>query len=121
MSGLPIRQVINAYGNGGFRVSGVAFQGPILIVPTRTVAWTVADADRLAVGDFVVMVKDGPALELLLVGTGTRQMPISAEIRQFFASARIGLEVMDTGAACRTHNVLSAEGRRVGAALIPVG
>lgn len=118
---LPIRQVISAYGSGGFKVSGVAFKGPILILPTLTQAWPVSSVDQIITDDFVVMVKAGPMVELLLVGCGPRLLPLPADLRAAFTRLKIGLEPMDTGAACRTYNVLSAESRRVGAALIPVG
>lgn len=117
----PIRQVITAYGSGGFKVSGVAFKGPILILPTLTQAWPVTSVDRIITDDFVVMVKAGPMVEILLVGCGPKLVPLPPDLRAAFAALNIGIEAMDTGAACRTYNVLSAEARRVGAALIPVG
>ena len=60
------------------------------------------------------------ALGLLLLGTGRRQHLPGTEVRRVFAVAGIALETMDTGAACRTYNVLLAEGRPVGAALLAV-
>ena len=56
----------------------------------------------------------------MLFGTGARQVLPGAEVRRAFADVHIALEAMDTGAACRTYNVLLAEGRPVGAALIAV-
>lgn len=120
-AGPPVRQVINAYGSGGFRVSGVAYRGSILILPTLTQAWPAAAVDGSITRDLVVMVKAGPRVEILLIGCGPRMLQLPADLRSAFKELNIGLEAMDTGAACRTYNVLSAEGRRVGAALIPVG
>ena len=60
------------------------------------------------------------ALGLLLLGTGRRQQMPGAEVRRAFDEAGVALEAMDTGAACRTYNVLLAEGRPVGAALLAV-
>ena len=60
------------------------------------------------------------ALGLLLLGTGQHQRMPELDVRRAFAAAGIGLEAMDTGAACRTYNVLLAEGRPVGAALLAV-
>jgi uncharacterized protein len=57
---------------------------------------------------------------VLLVGTGTRQDFADPDIRAAFAAAGIGLETMDTGAACRTYNILLAERRPVAAALLAV-
>jgi uncharacterized protein len=56
--------------------------------------------------------------ELVIIGTGPVQQFASAEIRGAFARARVGLEVMELGAACRTYNVLAQEGRRVAALLL---
>ncbi len=120
-AGPSVRQVINAYGSGGFRVSGVAYRGSILILPTLTQAWPAAAVDGSITRDLVVMVKAGPRVEILLIGCGPRMLQLPADLRSAFKELNIGLEAMDTGAACRTYNVLSAEGRRVGAALIPVG
>jgi uncharacterized protein len=59
-------------------------------------------------------------VELLLVGTGGRMAQIDRTLRQALRADGVVVEVMDTGAACRTYNVLMAEGRRVAAALIAV-
>ena len=53
--------------------------------------------------------------------TGARQVFPAPEVRRAFVEAGVALEPMDTGAACRTYNVLLGEGRPVGAALIAVG
>ena len=59
-------------------------------------------------------------IEILVLGTGRRQLFPSPRFYSELAAARIGLEVMDSAAACRTYNILAAEGRRV-AALIMLG
>ncbi|MEM9360380.1 MAG: MTH938/NDUFAF3 family protein, partial [Pseudomonadota bacterium] len=64
--------------------------------------------------------EDLKAPEFLLLGTGRKQHFPTPELRAAFAEAGIGLEAMNTGAACRTYNVLLAEGRPVAAALIAV-
>jgi uncharacterized protein len=63
---------------------------------------------------------EADAIDLLLVGTGLDVVPVSEALRRPFREARIGLDVMQTGAAARTFNVLLAENRRVAAALIAV-
>jgi uncharacterized protein len=60
------------------------------------------------------------SVELLLIGTGARMAQIDRTLRQALRADGVVIEVMDTGAACRTYNVLMAEGRRVAAALIAV-
>ena len=64
---------------------------------------------------------EGRQMRVLILGTGVRQVFPAAPVRKAFADAGLALEPMDTGAACRTYNVLLAEGRPVGAALIAVG
>ena len=116
----PARAPIDAYGNGGFRFADMSHRGSILIVPSGIYAWDVSnmddvDADRCA--PFFHELKP-PAFVLL--GTGvTHSMP-DATLRKAFTDAGLGLEPMSTGAACRTYNVLLAEGRDLGAALIAV-
>ena len=61
-----------------------------------------------------------PAVEILLIGTGSAMAPIPPALRALLRSRGIGCDGMDTGAACRTYNVLLAEGRRVAAVLIAV-
>jgi uncharacterized protein len=60
------------------------------------------------------------AISLFILGTGTSPRLPAPEVRDAFAQAGIALEAMDTGAACRTYNVLLAEGRPIAAALIAV-
>ena len=64
------------------------------------------------------MRKASAVLVFLLLGCGARMMPVSPTLRQALKSVGISLEAMDTGAACRTYNVLLAEDRRVAAALL---
>ena len=59
--------------------------------------------------------------EVVLLGTGAKQVFPASDVRQAFAARRIGLEVMDLGAACRTYNILVQEERRVAAVLFPAG
>ena len=63
---------------------------------------------------------EGDALELLLLGTGADIAALPVAFRMRFREAGIGLDVMQTGAAARTYNILLAENRKVGAALIAV-
>jgi uncharacterized protein len=109
------RQVIERYGAGGFRVSGVIYAGPVIVFPDRTLPWAAAapTADSLA-----PVVEHG-GIELLILGLGRRVAPVVTALRASLKAAGIAVEPMDTGAACRTYNVLVAEDRRVAAALLP--
>ena len=59
--------------------------------------------------------------EVVLLGTGTRQEFPGSELLRFFVEKGLGVEVMDTAAACRTFNVLASESREVVAGLLPIG
>ena len=112
------RQLIQGYAAGGFRIGGVAHAGSVLVLPERTLAWPVGAPDQVTVESLAPIVAAAPAVELLLLGLGPRFLPVPAALRQALKDHGIALEAMDTGAACRTYNVLLAEHRRVAAALI---
>jgi uncharacterized protein len=116
----PGRAAIDAYGNGGFRFAHMSHRGSLLILPDRTMAWEVSDPAAL---DLEALAPALGALSppwFLLLGTGRTQVFPPSAVRRAFIDARIGLDVMDTGAAARTYNVLLAEGRPVAAALVAV-
>ena len=117
---VPGRHPIDAYGNGGFRFADMSHRGSILALPSGIRAWTVTSPGGICEEALAPVFAEGEALELLLLGTGVEVVPVSAALRVRFREARIGLEVMQTGAAARTFNVLVAENRKVGAALIAV-
>ena len=116
------RQIVDSYGDGRFRVSGVRYQGSILVFPDRTLAWPVADIETIAIETLDEVVRAGAtgAVEILLVGCGRRVGVVPEALRRALRAAGVVAEAMDTGAACRTYNVLAAEERRVAAALVAV-
>jgi uncharacterized protein len=116
----PGRAPIDAYGNGGFRFADMSHRGSILCLPSGVYAWEPAAAGAIGTADLEPVLAERAALNLLLLGTGRSQARPGAEIRRAFVEAGVALEAMDTGAACRTYNVLLAEGRPVGAALIAI-
>ena len=111
----PGRQVIERYGAAGFRVSGLVYAGPVLVFAEQTLQWVAAAASVEALEP--VIARGG--VELLLIGLGRRGAPVAPALRAALKAHGIGVEAMDTGAACRTYNVLLAEDRRVAAALLP--
>jgi uncharacterized protein len=115
------RQVVEGYGPGHFRVSGQIYESPILVLPWRTLAWPVATFEDVSVASLQPVIDGAGEIDLLLLGTGPRLRPPPAELRAALKTAGIALEPMDSGAACRTYNVLVAEGRRIAAALLPAG
>ena len=116
------RQIIDGYGEGGFRISGQRIEGSIIVFPDKVVAWPIAVIGEMNEGNLEAVSAAGRAgrVDLLLVGTGQRMTQIDRALRQALRAAGVVVEAMDTGAACRTYNVLMAEGRRVAAALIAV-
>ena len=117
---VPGRHLIDAYGNGGFRFGEMSHRGSILALPSGVKAWSVVDARALSAEDFAPVLAEAGEIELLLLGTGLDVVPLPDALRWPLREARIGLDVMQTGAAARTYNILVAENRRVAAALIAV-
>jgi uncharacterized protein len=110
----PGQQVVEKYGPAGFRVSGVIYREPIIVFPDRTIVWPQGAVDGTGLA---AVVADG-TVELLLLGLGRRIVPVPTALRLALRRGGVAVEPMDTGAACRTYNVLLAEDRRVAAALL---
>lgn len=106
-----------AYGTGFVEIDGQRHAQPLLAMPGRPVsAWDAPGFDALANVHFEALLALAP--EVVLLGTGERQRFPHPRITAPLLNAGIGVEVMDTGAACRTYNILVSEGRRVLAALL---
>ena len=118
---VPGRHGIDAYGAGGFRFADMSHKGSILALPSGVHAWSaVIPADISAATLKALFTEPRGAVELLLLGTGTDLVPQPELLRLRLRDAGIRLEVMQTGACARTYNILSAENRRVAAALLAV-
>ena len=114
------RQLVQAYGNGGFRISGTAWSGPVIVFPDRCLAWTGATMATLSTSALAPVLTCADPPEILLLGCGRSAYFITPDLRRAIRARGPVVDAMDTGAACRTFNVLVAEGRRVAAALMPV-
>jgi len=111
------RNVVTAIGDGYIAINGQQHQSSLLLMPQKLEpAWGKAGFDALTEGDFAQIAALG--CEVLLFGTGRRQRFPRPALLQPLMRMRIGVEVMDTAAACRTYNILMAEGRAVAAALL---
>ncbi len=117
---VPGRHQIDAYGDGGFRFAEMSHRGSILALPSGIKAWEVTSPAAFSAEAFAAVFAEGGDIEILLVGTGHDVASFPPALRQSFREAGIGLDVMQTGAAARTYNVLVAENRKVAAALIAV-
>ena len=113
------RQVIERYGQSGFRVAGVIYRGPVLVFPDRTLSWSAAGLSDVT-GESLAPVIEHGGVKILLLGLGRVMRAIPPTLRAPLHAAGIVIEPMDTGAACRTYNVLVAEDRHVAAALLPL-
>ena len=119
------RQLIERYGDGGFRIAGVDYAGSVLVEAERTHLWPVDTAARITLESLAPLTagfhgQSGGGGAVMLLGTGSEPVAPDRELRSRLRALGIGLEMMDTGAACRTFNVLLAEDRAVMAALIAV-
>ncbi|MDO5102305.1 MAG: Mth938-like domain-containing protein [Lautropia sp.] len=108
---------ITAYGEDWVDINGTRHHGALLVQPTGPVLpWQVASFEALTAADFEQLARLAP--EVILLGTGDRLRFPPPAITRSLMQARIGLEVMDVVAACRTYNILMGEGRQVLAALL---
>ncbi|WP_366656407.1 Mth938-like domain-containing protein [Fodinicurvata sp. EGI_FJ10296] len=115
------RWVINGYGPNQFRISGEVYHGSMLVFPTGVASWSVGAVEDLTAQNIVDAVSQSPEhLEILLLGSGGKMTLVPRTVRDAVIDRGISVDVMETGAACRTYNVLLAEGRSVGAALIAI-
>lgn len=108
---------ITAYDERSIAVNGRALNRSFIVTPERLIEdWAPVSADSLTEADLAPLAELG--CDVILLGTGARQkFPAPALLRSLIAR-QIGVEVMDSHAACRTYNILMAEGRAVAAALI---
>ena len=111
------RQLVHAYGDGGFKITKVAYEGSVLAFLDNTQSW---DGD-LSIEGLKAVVEADDKPEILVVGCGDTFSLPPEDLRVALKAQGIVLEWMDTPAACRTFNILSIEERCVAAALVAVG
>ncbi len=115
---LPAPAPISGYGRGGFRVGGIEHRGSLLILPGGVHPWPVDSFEQVSATTLAPVLGGGASLGFLILGTGLAQIFPEPELRRAFADAGLGVEAMDTGAACRTYNILLSEERVFAAALL---
>ncbi len=116
----PGRPPIDAYGNGGFRFAGMSHQGSVLILPSGVHGWRPGNFTDLELEDFDPLFNESAEVDFLLLGTGDGHQIVPAAVHEKIRSHGINLDIMATGAAARTWNVVLPEKRRFAAALIAV-
>lgn len=111
--------LVRSYAGGELRIGERTLTSPCLVDANGIIeSWTTRDAAALGIDDIAPILERAP--EILIVGTPAPVPMLSVELRAAFGRKRIGAEIMELGAACRTYNVLVQEERRVMAALFPV-
>ena len=109
-------QTITAYGDDYVMVNGVRRDSNIVVLADRTMPWDAKSFAELSAEDFAFL--KSLDVEIVILGTGPKQRFPHRRLTAPLASAHIGLEVMDSKAACRTYNILVAEERKVALALL---
>ncbi|MFW8592863.1 Mth938-like domain-containing protein [Cribrihabitans neustonicus] len=104
---------VDGYGPGFFRIGGKVQTGAVLTSGAGTAAWG-------GYNDAAPLLALAGSIDVLFVGTGAEIAHIPAGLRQQLEGAGIGVETMNSPAACRTYNVLLSEGRRIALAALPV-
>jgi len=117
---LPGPAPIDAYGNGGFRFAGMSHRGSLLCFPDGIWAWPVNSLTELTAAMLEPAFARAETLDLFLIGAGHDPWALPEPLRGRFRELSLSIDVMTTGAAVRTYNILLAENRRVGAGLIAV-
>lgn len=116
----PGHEPIDSYGNGGFRFGEMSHRGSLLFLPSGIHPWNITRPDQINEESFSRLFAEISEIEVLIIGTGKNLVPIDANLRQKFRESGIMADVMDSGAAVRTLNILLAEDRAAAAAIIAV-
>ena len=117
---LPRSAQIEAYGNNGFRFDGMSHRGSLLCLPDAIWAWDVSDPKQIDRASLSRVIENASHIDTLIIGSGIDIWLAPASLRDELRKLSIVLDVMQTGPAVRTYNVMISERRRVAAALIVV-
>lgn len=110
-------QTVTAYDESGVEINTVPFRHSLIVMPeVAPIAWPVSSFEALTAEHFAQI--DAALPEVVILGTGARQRFLHPKLITALTARRVGVESMDNQAACRTYNILMAEGRKVALALI---
>lgn len=113
-------QLIQAYSADGFKVSSKNYNHAVIVTPEATLPWEgVRDFSDITMDAFERVLLSKDEIDIVLLGTGAKMSFLPGPIQAALQEHGIIVDCMDTGAACRTFNVLVAEGRRVIAMMLP--
>ncbi|HXA47077.1 MAG TPA: Mth938-like domain-containing protein [Burkholderiaceae bacterium] len=110
-------QTVTGYDDHGVEINAKPYAFSLIVLPdAEPTAWPVANFEALTVEHFAQI--DATKPDVVILGTGKKQRFVHPKLTAILTSRRIGIECMDNQAACRTYNILMAEGRKVAMALI---
>jgi uncharacterized protein len=110
-------QTVTGYDDGGVEINAKRFEFSLILMPeVAPRPWPVATFDALTADHFAAIAQDVP--DVVILGTGERQRFVHPRLIAALTEKRVGVECMDSKAACRTYNILMGEGRKVTLALI---
>jgi uncharacterized protein len=113
-------QTVTGYDAAGVEINATRYEYSLIVMPeTPPRPWNVARFEDLDAGHFEQIAQDAP--DVVILGTGERQRFVHPRLIASLAANRVGVECMDSHAACRTYNILMGEGRKVTLALIIEG
>jgi uncharacterized protein len=111
------KNIFSGYGSGYVVVNNKKYENSMITMPDKIIAdWQASTVEKLTEEHFKLLIPYEP--EIILLGTGATLRFPSPLVTKNLLESKIGIEVMDTNAACRTYNILMAEGRNVAAALL---
>lgn len=110
-------QTVTAYDDLGVEFNAIRYQHSLIVLPEMVpVAWSITEFEQLTEQHFAEIAAYQP--DVIILGTGARQRFVHPRLVAALTAKRLGVETMDNQAACRTYNILMAEGRKVALALI---
>lgn len=110
-------QTVTAYDSSGVEINAIHYSHSLIVLPEiKPIEWEVTSFESLQASDFEPIGHQNP--DVVILGTGAKQRFVHPRLINALTQRRIGVECMDNQAACRTYNILMAEGRKVALALI---
>ncbi len=119
-SDIGSNNIIDAYGDGGFTVSGKKIKGSICLFPDGWCYWQAEHPENISLSSLTLLEKFNLGFDVLLIGVGKTYREIHTEESKNFLINGVQPDLMTTGAACRTWNILITERRNVFAAILAI-
>lgn len=110
-------QTVTAYDDTGVEINAIPYAHSLVVLPeVKPVPWPVSSFDALTEEHFELVNQTNP--DVVILGTGKKQRFVHPRLIKSLTAKQVGVESMDNQAACRTYNILMAEGRKAALALI---